>query len=586
MLFRRINNKKMKIKQPIYTLSIYTILLVAISASSVLGQKDRISESEVNIQKIFIEANKEKLLGNDEDAIILFAEVIRKQPTNGAAAYELAKLYNKTGDKSKAISYAQKAVENEPNNIWFITYYAEMLSEKGDHDAAATLYQNLTVQFPTQYDYYFEWAYMLIKAAKMDEAIEVYDELENKTGVNEKTTKRKYSLYLAIGKNKKAEAELQKLINAFPSEVSYYQLLAEYYDQQGEKEKAKAIYQKMLIINPDDAVANLALAETFKDSGNEEKYLTSMQELFKNPEVNIDMKISELAPYIKKMPFYKNKTVVRSKILELGEILTVTHSKDAKAFSVYGDLLYHAEENTKALEAYKNTLKLDQNVFMVWEQVMYIQADMNDANGLIKSTEEAMDLFPNQALVYYMSGRAYAIKKNHAASVDALEQALMMSRRDNAMRSKVYVQLGAEYHYLKEYAKSNQAFEDALAINSRDAEALNSYSFFLCERNENLDKARQMSSSANQLVENKPKFLDTYGWILYKSEDYEAAERWLKKAIDFGGTDNPTILEHYGDVLFQLGKESEAVQYWQKAQTLGSDSTLLDKKIQDRKLYK
>jgi tetratricopeptide (TPR) repeat protein len=563
---------------------LYTLLLVSISISSIFAQKDRITEKEINLQKIYIEANKEKLLGNDEDAIILFSEVIRKQPDNDAAAYELAKLYSKTSDKAKALSYAAKAVEYQPNNIWYVIYYAEMLTKKGEYEQAAELYKNLTVKYPAKYDYYFEWAYMLVKAGKMTEAIDVYNSLEKKTGVDERTTKRKYSLYLVLGKKKKAESELQKLIKAFPSNVSYLQLLAEYYDQQKQPEQAKAIYKKMLVINPEDAVANLALAETFKESGNEEKYLTSIEDLFKNPAISIDMKIKEIAPYITKMPQYKNKMVVRNKILNLGETLTQVHSRDAKAFSVYGDLLYHAGENKKAIAAYQNTLKLDKSVFMVWEQLMYIQSDMKDADALLKTSEDAMDLFPNQAVAYYMSGRAYALQNSHSEAVDALEQALMMSRRDNIMRGKIHIQLGAEYHYLKEYEKSNSAFEDALAINARDAFALNGYSYFLCQKGENLEKARQMSSSANQLVENNSAFLDTYGSILYKLEDYKASERWLKKAVNLDAN-SPSILEHYGDVLFQLGQEAEAVQYWQKAQSQGSNSPLLEKKITDKKLY-
>ena len=94
-----------------------------------------------------------------------------------------------------------------------------------------------------------------------------------------------------------------------------------------------------------------------------------------------------------------------------------------------------------------------------------------------------------------------------------------------------------------------------------------------------------MSNSVNQLVPNKPLYQHTYGWILYKQEDYEMAERWLKKAVDFGGSNTPYILEHYGDVLFQLGKTSDAVEYWQQAQQKGGNSPLLEKKIADKKLY-
>ncbi len=565
---------------------IYSLLLViGCSAIGFTQKPTRLSEKEINVQKIYIEANKEKLLGNDEDAIILFSEVIRKQPTNDAAAYELAKLYLKTGDKSKALNYAQKAVNISPANVWYSTYFAEILAENGEYDQAAKLYESLVTQYPDQYDFYFEWAYMFIKGGNTDEAIGIYNKIEDRIGVNERTTKRKYSLYLVQGKNKKAEAELQKLVKAFPSESLFYQLLAEFYDQQNRSNDAKEIYKKMLEIDPDDPVANLALAESFKESGDDERFLNSIQDLFKNPDVNIDIKIKEIVPYITKMPEYANKPAVRTKILDLGKTLTDIHSDEPKAFSVYGDLLYHADENELALKAYERTLELDKSVFMVWEQMMYIQSGMGLADELLKTSENTMDLFPNQAVAYFMSGKAYAMKKEYSDAVDAFDQALMMSSRDKSRRLEIYTELGAVYHYQKKYEKSNEAFEDALRINPRDVVALNNYSALLCERGENLEKALQMSNSVNQLVPNKPLYQHTYGWILYKQGDYEMAERWLKKAVDFGGNNTPYILEHYGDALFQSGKVSEAVEYWQQAQQKGGSSPLLEKKIADKKLY-
>lgn len=45
------------------------------------------------------------------------------------------------------------------------------------------------------------------------------------------------------------------------------------------------------------------------------------------------------------------------------------------------------------------------------------------------------------------------------------------------------------------------------------------------------------------------------------------------------------VLEHYGDVLFQMGDAQGALQYWTKAQEKGGTSEFLEKKIADRKLY-
>ena len=45
-----------------------------------------------------------------------------------------------------------------------------------------------------------------------------------------------------------------------------------------------------------------------------------------------------------------------------------------------------------------------------------------------------------------------------------------------------------------------------------------------------------------------------------------------------------TIIEHYGDVLYQLGQKDKAMEQWKQAKTKGNASPDLDKKIATGKL--
>ena len=74
-----------------------------------------------------------------------------------------------------------------------------------------------------------------------------------------------------------------------------------------------------------------------------------------------------------------------------------------------------------------------------------------------------------------------------------------------------------------------------------------------------------------------------HGFFINKK--YQKALEWLEKSLDNGGASSATIVEHYGDVLYQLGREEEALKEWNIAKELGSDSEWLDKKIRDKKLY-
>ena len=78
---------------------------------------------------------------------------------------------------------------------------------------------------------------------------------------------------------------------------------------------------------------------------------------------------------------------------------------------------------------------------------------------------------------------------------------------------------------------------------------------------------------------------DTYAWIYYQLENYAEALVWIEKAMSNGGDSSSTIVEHYGDILYQLSQKEQAVEQWQKAKELGSDSEWIDKKLADKKLY-
>ena len=70
-------------------------LLVSLSLSAQIEDKiiETVSETSVQVQEIFIDGNREKLLGNWDKAAAKFREVLEKDSKNDAAAYELARVY-------------------------------------------------------------------------------------------------------------------------------------------------------------------------------------------------------------------------------------------------------------------------------------------------------------------------------------------------------------------------------------------------------------------------------------------------------------------------------------------------------------
>ena len=65
---------------------------------------------------------------------------------------------------------------------------------------------------------------------------------------------------------------------------------------------------------------------------------------------------------------------------------------------------------------------------------------------------------------------------------------------------------------------------------------------------------------------------------------FNEAKEWLQKAVEGDGK-SPVVIEHYGDVLYQLNQKKEALEYWKKAKNTGGDSELLNKKVSEGVLY-
>lgn len=566
-----------------YHFILIPFIAFVVVASPLRGQ-EKVSEQEINTQKIFIDASKEKLLGNYEQAITLFKEVLKRDSSNDAALYEIARIYEAQNDLEKALHSIRTALSKDSGNEWYAMFLADIYDKMGKPKEAARIYENLVERDDNNFYYYEKWAFYLVKAGDAKKAVKVYDTLESKVGINQELSDKKYRLYLGLGDQKNAAKELEMLIQSDPLNTDYRHMLANFYIQTGDEQNAEKVFKEILEINPDDGFATIALAEKFKTEGDDPGYLSTLKPIFENPEISIDVKIQELIPYIQSIANMADEPLGTA-LADLAGILEQVHPKEAKSYAAYGDILYYTGDHITALQKYQKALELDKTVFPVWEQVMDINLELRNFNDLLRVSENALEYFPNQASAYYFHGVANGHLAEHREALNSLQQALMMSRRNPALRLDIYHQMAIEHHHLKEFDKSDAAFDEALKINPQAHSILNRYSYYLALRGERFAQARQMCERVNELNPDNPYYQDTYAWVLYKMKDFNAAKEWLEKALSNGGDQMPDILEHYGDILFQLDDVDKAISFWQKAQEKGSTSKLLSKKIADRRLY-
>ncbi len=550
------------------------------------GKKDKQENTNgidhFTVQKVFMEANKAKILEDYPEAVRLFEKVIKLDNKNDASYYELATIYFQSNQFDIAMSNINTAVKLQPQNKWYLDLKAEILAYRSKFAEAAEVYAEMLKYHPRDYDRYFDHAFMLIKASKYEEAIAVYDEYESIIGLDENVIVQKQRLYIKLGDIENATAEIQKLIDNDPKEVRNYHLLAELYLTNDMLDEMEAVYEKLLKEDPDNAQALLNIAEMHRKKGNQEKALTYLKQAFGNADLAIEQKIRILFPYLQNQQQDEAK---KKEGFELAEILVSVHDKDARSHAIYGDMLYRDEQTEEALVEYDKAIAIDNSIYEVWQQVFFIHSDKRNYDALYQRTSEALELFPNQPLVYFFNGVSADQLKKHQEAVDALEMGKDLVVGNILLKAQFFSSLGGSYNDLKLYSKSDSAFDTALLYDPDNAFTLNNYSYYLSLRKDRLEKAKKMSARSNELEPNNASFQDTYAWILYQNEDYKNAKVWMEKAINSSEDENATLFEHYGDILFKLGDIEGALVQWQKAEAAGSDSELIGKKIADKQLY-
>ncbi|HKR04868.1 MAG TPA: tetratricopeptide repeat protein [Bacteroidia bacterium] len=546
------------------------------------GKKELSEDDRNNLIYLFYNANKEKITGNVDKAADLFAQCIRIDGRNDASMYELAQIYTGKKKINDALFFARSAAEINPENNWYQLLLAELLQQSGKYNEAVAVYEQLVKESPERLDYYFDLANAYLFAGKPEEAIKVFDKLEGQMGVDKQIILQKKSLYLKLGKTDKAAAELEKLIAANPKDMESYSLLVELYQVNNMKDKAFETIKRMQQINPDHPRVFLSLAEYYRSNNENEKSFEELKKAFASQQLDSDVKLRVLTSYMK---IAQADSAMLDQSLELSKVLAETHPSEALTHAVHGDFLRVAKKFEEAGKEYRASLAIDNKNEMVWEQFLNAELILQNYDSLLKESEEALSLFPNNAGFYLFNGIAKSQKKQYEEAVKILLSGSKLVIDNELLLRDFYSQLGDSHHELKNNEESDKYYEKALAIDPKNSFILNNYSYYLSVRGEKLDKAEAMSKLSNELTPNQASFQDTYAWILYKEGKFNDAKEWLEKAMTNGGDKNGTILEHYGDVLFKLGQTEKAIEFWNKAKAAGEASDLIDKKIAEKKLY-
>jgi len=566
----------------IHNIAIFTILLFAAigckSTEDVFRKKSQteaeLTETESRAYQIaFLDGNKEKILGNLTEAERLFQKALAINPQSDAAMFDLAKISVEKGRLGEAATLLEKAREIDPENQWYSEYLAQIYAESGRLDEAIETVRSIIESQPEKYDYYFNLGSLMSAQGKYDEALEVYDDLEGRFGSMEEIAMQRQIIYLEQGKAEKALEEANKLIEINPGEVRYYGMKAEILEQTGRNEEAKALYTEMLEIDPDNGLVLLALFEMAEQEGKTSKARAYLTSAFRSEDLGIDVKINIL------LNLMSSPGESLEYLFMLSDELVAAHPQNAKSHAIQGDLYNNFNRQEEARAKFQKAVELDPNRPPIWQEILIISSTLNDFETMNTESEKALEYFPQQPIFYLFNGIALQQLGRTKEAIDALEAGKNLVIDNNELLGQFYASLGDAHHSINDDKSSDASYDKALKYSPTNVIVLNNYAYYLSLRGENLEKAEAMARTANDLSPNQVSFQDTYAWVLFKRGNYQNALFWIKEALKNGGSEDPDVLEHHGDILWQLDKKEDAKIAWQMALGAGGEASQLNEKI-------
>lgn len=531
------------------------------------------------VKQLFLSGLREKTLENKKAAEELFNKVLQIDPKNDASLYELANIAQAQNNLARARLLLERAVAIDRDNEWYWTVLASLYEKSNDLLKLNAVFDELIRLNPDKPDYYYDKANAFYLQKRYNEALKLYDKAEDIAGPSEDLLLSKQKVYLKQNDVKKAASLLDALIEQNPSQIRYYLAKAEIFSTNKQYDSAIGVLRQAAAIEPANGLLHLALADIFREQNKPAASYDELEAAFADNNLEIDQKLRILLGYL---PRLKEPDALAS-ALQLSKVLVQAHPDNSKAYAIYGDLLLQSNQTKEAKEAYKKAISLDKQAYGVQEQLVRVEFSENNMDAVINYGEKALELFPNQAWMNYMVGVAWLEKKNYIKAINCLKNTIMLAADDKSLLTQSYSALGDAYHATGDRKSSDEAYEKAIATDPDNTYALNNYAYYLSLRNEQLEKAAQMSKRSNSLAPENASFEDTYAWILFKQKKYAEAKLWAEKSLQHDKNASATKTEHYGDILYFLGDVAGAVQNWQKAKDFGASSPVLERKINEKK---
>jgi tetratricopeptide (TPR) repeat protein len=480
-----------------------------IEAWLTLGRLQRVEQNSVEAEKAFKSALERD--ANNEDALT-----------------GLAMVYSDVGNTKGMIEMLKRATDKAPNERSLATL-GSAYEQMRDFASAAEVFKRALELKPDSPQIKHGYAQNLLWSEQYDEAMKQYSELEEADPKDAQAPLKLSEIYRQKKMFDKAGAELAKAKQLDPDSLEVRYDEVNLLEAQGKSDEAIARLRAIL-----DETAKKTYSSGEKGSR--------------------VMLLQRLAGLYRDARQYPKSVETLRQIAEVDpEAAPQASASIVETYRIAKDLPAAQAESEAALKKYPK----DRLVKITHASLL---ADMGKVD---QGAAEIKTLLTGEkdGETYLTLARIYEKGKNFAEMEKALSEAekLAESKQD---KENIYFTRGAMFERMKKYSSAEAEFRKVLEINPKSSSALNYLGYMLADRGERLEEARDMISKALDIEPDNGAYLDSLGWVNFRLNKLDEAERNLRLSIEKINGD-PTVYDHLGDVYLKQGKVKDAIAQWQ-----------------------
>ncbi len=529
---------------------------------------------------IFVEAIKEKLMGNGGDAIKLLEHAAGINPESDATYFQIAQILLANGDLNNGKKYALKAWNLDQKNIWYLMMLAGTYYQEKNLDSAILFYDKAVKNFPEKAGLQVTLANLYSEDGKFDKASGIFRSMEEKYGTSESSSAGLLKNLMWEEKWDEALNRAQVLIKEYPDVILYNGLLAEIYRGKGEPEKAMEVYRMLIERNPANPEIQLAICDFLLEEKRYEDLTGLLSTVIMNENISRGDKVALFGKMIETPDIAKkggNRLILSVMLLES------SYGNDDLILMIRPELLIAQGKEEDAEKRLEEIIAKRPENYYAWEKYLLLLFQQNKFTKLEEKAEEGAARFNRSFLAKVLFATAATENGKYDVALEELRKAEILAGNNDEMILQVFAIKADIYYRSKDYENAFKTFDEALSIKKDDVTLLNNYAYYLAEQNMKLGEAEEMAKKVISLDKGNDTFLDTYAWVLYKRGKYAEAEKVMAGILKNNEKSDAEYYEHYGYILKKRRDCKNAVISWENALKMDSTKVNLLKEIENCK---